>query len=161
MLILNEHEQSVLLQDIKSPVPSNFFWSLNLEHMDFTLTPLEILTETTGGAVKLECDGFSFWVPTNWSVLIYDPENSILDLCKAPDLALKDFEAVTHGANQKRITGTKISVIDVSPDVSIVAPLLNTPVMLCHPIAQDKWIVTTPNRVYNKFLKNMTIGELF
>lgn len=161
MIILDENEEAVYLHDIKAPVVVDYFWTLNLSMMDFTLSSLDVLIETTGPALKLRANNFNFWVPASWYILIYDLDNSILDICTINELSWKSFSAVTYGNNQLMISATNLSVTDYNPDKVIVSPALNNDQMLCHPITPTKWISVTPNNVYNKFLKNKTIGDLF
>lgn len=161
MIILNEHSEAVYLYDIKAPILVDYFWSLNLSLMDFTLSPLSMMIETQGPALQLRSNKFNFWIPASWYVLIFDSENSILDICTADELAWKDFSAVTYGNKQLMITSTMLSIVDYDPDRIIVSPALNNDQMICHPISPERWISITPNNVYNKFLKNKTIGDLF
>ena len=66
MLILNEHEQPIILDSVHSPTATNYFWVLDLNMRDYTLSPLLFLEETTSPAIKLRIHGFEFYLPTSW-----------------------------------------------------------------------------------------------
>lgn len=161
MLILDENDQAIVLHDIKAPVPIDYFWCFDLNMFDFTLTPLSVLTEIIGPGLNLLINGFSFWLPSSWHVLVYDEENCMLDICKSSELPWKGFTAVTYGQSETMVTPSHIRVIDYKPKISIVGPALNNYQMLCHPISPTKWVIVTPNDVYNKYLKMRTTGDLF
>lgn len=161
MIVLDENNKAIYLHDIKAPILIDHFWCLNLDIMDFTLCPLNMLVETTGPALQVRSNGFNFWLPASWYALICDDETSVLDICKINEFASKNFTAVTYGNSQCMITSANLSIVDYNPKMSIVSPALNNNQMLCHPITPYKWITITSNDVYNKYLKQTTIGDLF
>ena len=63
MLIFDDRNRTVILDDIHTPTPADYMWVLDLQMMDYTLTPLLVLEEVVGASVKLRIRGFEFWMP--------------------------------------------------------------------------------------------------
>jgi hypothetical protein len=160
MLILDEQEKPIILDDIHTPTVTDHFWVLDLSIPDYTLTPLLYLEETTAPAVQLEVHGFRFFLPTSWYVLIYDQETSYLDTVEVADIAGKDFNAMVYGLNESMVRPGHMSVVDYTPQHVSVSPSLNKHQLLCHPISPTTWINVSPSDSYNKYLKDIIVGDL-
>lgn len=160
MLIFDENETPIILESITDPVMTSYFWVLDLSIPDFTLAPLLFLEETTAPAMLVDIDGFQFYLPTTWNVLIYDQETSYLDTVEVAEIAGKDFTALTYGLDQSMVRPGPMKVIDYEPSYVSVSPAINKHQMLCHPISANMWINVTPSDAYNKYLKDMIVGDL-
>lgn len=160
MLFLNEKSETILLDSLYSPIVSTHMWVLDLTLMDYTLAPIQILEEVTSSSVVLNVRGFSFVLPSNWYVLIYDQETMQLDVVQASDLAGSEFTAFVYGPNKSKPESAVIRVVDYLPQYQNVGPLLNKHQMLCHPIDPTSWITIAPSDVFNKFLKNAVVGDI-
>lgn len=162
MLIFNENTTPILIDDIQAPVVSNYFWVLDLEMQDYTLAPLQVLEETTCPTVTLRVDrGVEFNLPANWYILICDEESGQLDVVQLSNAAGEDFSAVVFGTDCNMMKTIRISIVGYSASYVNVGPSLNKHQMLCHPINPKLWINVSPNDPYNKYLKDLTAGELF
>ena len=161
MLILDEHNKTIMLETVTGPTLSEYFWALDFDiDIDFTLAPLEILEEVTCATLFVEIGTFTFPLPANWNMLVFDPDTSEIDVVDIKSLPGKNFEALCYGADVSRIKGAKVRVVDYTPRFVHVGPSLNKNQMLCHPISQDYWVNVAPSDTYNKYLKDKTIGDI-
>jgi hypothetical protein len=160
MLILDDNNETIILDSIHVPVMTDFIWVLDLILMDYTLTPLLVLEATTSPSIKLKIQNFEFILPANWNILVTDKETTQLDVVEISELAGKEFTALTYGPDCATIEMSPIALIDYFPNKQNVGPALNKHQMLCHPISADLWVNISPSDSYNKYLKNHTIGDI-
>lgn len=160
MLILDENEKTVVIDSINTPIPSEFFWVLDLAMRDFTLAPLLVLEEVSCPTLTLVADGHAINVPANWNVLIYDGTTGDIDIVPVAWIGHKDFTAFAYGVNKTLPRPAPLRLVDYTPYATTVAPALNKHQMLCHPIGVDSWICLSPNDGYAKYLKNTSMGDL-
>ena len=159
MLILNEDNQTILLDSIYNPVKSEYFWCLDTVEQDFMLAPLLVLEEITAPTFTISLGGFNFDVPASWNILIYDNETMQIDSIELGNASGKDFRAFIYGAQENHHQGQIIRISNLTPMAKTVAPLLNKHQMLCHPISPKHWVCVTPHDV-QKHLKNLYVGNL-
>lgn len=160
MLIIDDNNDTIILHNLHTPVASKYFWVLDLQLMDFTLTPMSMFEELWCDCVALEIEGFAFSVPAKWRVLVSDEETSTLDVVEAEELSKIPFSVVVYDNERSFAYHKPARVIDASPDEVVVYPSLNRHHMLCHPIAPNRWITIAPNDTYNKYLKNTVLGDI-
>jgi len=160
MLVFDEQSHPIILEDIYTPILTDYIWVLDLEAMDFTLAPLLVLEEIMCPSIQVRIEGFDFFLPTTWNMLIVDPETSQLDVIKIKNLAGKQHTALIYGPNMPRPTVGNVSVVDYSPNHQNIGPSLNKNQMVCHPIGPDRWINVAPSDTYNKYLKDSVIGDI-
>lgn len=160
MIILDEESKVTMLESIHVPTSAEYFWILDLQNLDFTLTKLEVLEELFSPSIALEIDGFQFSIPTSWNILVVDDETSQLDLVTIKDLAGKPFDALIYDHVTNRALSSTIRVIDYTGESHHVSPALNRHCMLCHPISESKWVCLAPNDSYNKYLRDLLVGDI-
>lgn len=160
MLILDNDSHAVLLDSIHTPTPSEYFWVLDFEMMDFTLAPLPGLEEMIVPVLEVMVNGFHFVLPANWNMLVVDDDTYQLDVSLVEDLAGREFNALIYGPNLNNGELAVVTATDYSPAFKIVGPALNKHQMLCHPISPERWICVAPSDSYNKYLKNCVMGEI-
>lgn len=160
MLIFDEQSQPVILDSIHSPTPVDYFWTLDLSILDYTLSPLVMLEETVCPAMQILIQGFEFIVPTHWNLLIYDGDTSQLDVTPVSEAAGREFTALIFGPNKAYPTPQIATITNYILEYKHVGPSLNKHQMLCHPISPTEWCSVGPSDSYNKYLKDKTIGDL-
>jgi len=160
MLIFDEDMGTVILDDIQSPILTEYFYVLDLTMNDYTLTSLNALEEVYCPTLTLDILGFKFDVPANWYILVYDPETTYLDSVNIGDVAGRDFTGFVFGNTSKTAIPAPIKVIDYDINKKNVSPLMKKTQLLCHPITENMWINITPYDLYNKYLKNMVVGDI-
>ena len=161
MLIYNEHTKPVIIDSIHTPLPSSYMWVLDLEMYDFTLTPIIMLEEIYSPAIVLDVLGFTFTLPANWFVVVYDTETMQLDVVKISDLTGQVHSLLGSGPTQTRASPVFATPVDYFPQHKHVGPSLNKHQMLCHPVAPGYWINVSPIDTYSKYLKDTIVGDLF
>jgi hypothetical protein len=160
MLIFDENTHAILVESITTPMTTEYFWVLNLEIMDFTLTPLIVLEEVVGPTIVLEIHGFRFKLPATWCTLVFAEETMQLDVVENGDLAGKDFTAMISGPNTTIPLPGHVKLIDYILEDYNYVPSLSKSQMLCHPIAPDLWVNVAPSDPYNKYLKDLVVGNI-
>lgn len=160
MIILDNNNSAVILDSIHVPVLAEYFWVLDLNMYDYTLAPLLILEEVITPSIELQIGNFRFSLPANWNMLVADDDTSQLDVVEIAELAGREFKALVYGPNMSMATLETVVVTDYHPHFKNVGPSLNKHQMLCHPISPYGWISVAPTDSYNKYLKELTIGDL-
>lgn len=160
MLIFDENTTPIILENYSDPVPSDFCWVFDCEMMDFTLSKIVFFEDTVGPSITLKVGNFNFHIPAFWSVLIYDPDTSQMDIISLKESCGKSFTAVVCGPNAHSVTGVDVVAVDYNPCRSHVYPALSRHQMLCHPIGPDLWILVSPSDTFNKYLRDSVIGDL-
>lgn len=159
MIIFDENIEPYIFDSIYSPTHIEYFYTLNTEIMDFTLTPLLALEEVICPAFVIEHNDFRFKLPTSYHILVYSRETSQLDTIKISDLSTNESSPFVFNGETDRIVETSFNIIDYIPEHKFVIPFLNKDQFLCHPIAPKIWINITPHDQYKKIEKKL-IGDL-
>lgn len=160
MLIVDENSKSLIMDSIHVPTSANHFWALDLKMQDFTLAELKILEELWAPTIIVRINGFAFPLPASWNILAMDPETSQLDVVEVSSVAGKEFYAMVYDNDRGMASPGLIQAVDYKADFHNVNPSLNRHHMLCHPISNSTWICVAPNDSYNKYMKNMVVGNL-
>ena len=160
MLVFDENDRAIIIDSVTTPLTTDYFWVLDMDIMDFTLTPLLMLEETISPHHTLNVLGFSFKVPTPWYILVYSEETMEVDTAPIKKLSGKDFTCFISGFNTPTVLPGIIRVVDYQVEDISFGPSLNKNQMLCHPIAPEMWILLSPSDMYNKYLKDCTVGNI-
>lgn len=165
MLIFNEETNVEVIDNIYGPTLSSHFWALDLNidgegDIDYTLAPIVMFEETTCPSLKLEINGFEFYIPAKWNILVFDEETSEIDVVTAEDLSGNTFTAFVFGPDNSIVESGEVAVVGYESTHINVAPALNKNQMLCHPISPTRWVNVAPTDSYNKYLKGKSIGDI-
>jgi len=160
MLIFDDNSEAIILESIYAPTLTDHFWVLDLAILDYTLTPLLVLEEIVSPSVTLRIRGFEFNVPSNWNILVFAEETQQLDIVEIGNLAGREFTALVGGPDINASVPGGITVVDYTPEFQHVAPSLNKHQMLCHPIGPGEWVNVAPSDTYNKYLKELIVGDI-
>lgn len=160
MLIFDEQSHAIIIDSVTTPLTIDYFWILDLPNLDFTITSLLMLEEIIAPTLMLEILGFTFPLPTTWSMLVYSEETTQIDVVEIRDLPGNDFTAMIYGPNESRTQPGKIRALDYDAKYANYGPSLNKQQMLCHPIGPELWVNVAPTDVYNKYLKEKNVGDL-
>lgn len=163
MLIFDDNNKTIILDNIYTPTSTGYMWVLDLQIMDYTLTPLMVLEEIVCPSIEVEIRGFRFFLPANWNILVFSEETSELDVVEVSDLAGREFTAFVYDVSNPNVVRYKpgtITVTNYKPSHVNVGPSLSKHQMLCHPISPTEWVNVTPSDTYTKYLKDAVIGDL-
>lgn len=160
MLIFDDKNRPIVIDNITNPIVTSHLWVLDLNLMDFTLAPLQVVEEVVCPSIQLNMRGYEFLLPAFWNILIYDRETSQLDVVDVAEVAGRDFTAFVCGPNKFRPEPVTIDATDYVLEHINTGPMLNKHQMLCHPISNTDWIVVSGNDTYKKYIKNRCIGDL-
>lgn len=160
MLIFDGESQPIILDSIHGPTLSEYMWVLNLTERDFMLAPLQMLEEVVCPSIQLMVRGFQFILPANWNILVYDRDTAQLDVVELADTAGREFTAMAYGPTKTKPDPALITVTNYLLEHKNVGPSLNKHQMLCHPVGPDEWVCVSPSDAYNKYLKDIIVGDL-
>lgn len=161
MLITNEHNKNLLIDTLYTPIPSDYFWILDIQDQDFMLSKLTMLEEVVGPTIWLKAGQAVFPIPTTWNVLIYSEDTAQMDIVDATSLTTGCYTALVGGMKANRPTPIELQVVDYKPEWTNICPAMSKHQMLCHPISNDKWIMVSPADAFNKYLKDAIAGDYF
>lgn len=160
MLIFDDETKAHYISSINGPIVAEHFWVLDLNLLDFKLTPLLVMEEIIAPTIELMIEGFAFPLPANWNILVVDDESMVLDVVELAEVAGREFKAFVYGPKMNMAKTITISVIDYTLSAVNVGPMLNKHQMLCHPISPDSFVAVSPSDTYNKYLKDKVVGDL-
>jgi hypothetical protein len=160
MLVFNNKADPVILDSIFVPTPTDYFWVLDLNINDYTLAPLTILEEIICPSITVVIRGFEFTLPAYWNILVYDMETTQLDAIQLSRLVGREFTALVFGPKKIRPVPAPIQYVDYILEHKNVGPSLAKHQMMCHPIGPTEWVCISPSDTYNKYLKDMLVGDI-
>lgn len=160
MLMFNEDNDTVRLDSLTQPMLSEYFWVLDLPELDFMLTPLLSLEQTTGPALELMIGNYSHIIPTTWNLLICDEDTLQVDVIQVSELAGREMTAFSYGPRISYPQLPAVTAINYYSAATMISPQLTKQQMLCHPINSSVWICISPTDGYNRHLKNLVAGNL-
>lgn len=160
MLIFDGDSAPIILDSIHGPTMSEYMWVLDLAMRDFTLAPLLMLEEVVCPTIQLRIKGFEFLLPANWNILVYDRDTAQLDAVELADCAGHEFTAMVYGPAMSAPSPALVTVTNYFVEHKNVGPSLNKHQMLCHPINNNEWVSVSPSDTYNKYLKDIIVGDL-
>lgn len=160
MLIFDENVQPIILDNIYSPTIAESFWVLDLNLLDFKLTPFTIMEQIDAPTLLVSIEGFDFPLPAYWNILVVDDDSMVLGIIELQEAAGRSFRAMVYGPNMSMARTAEITVKQYLPTFPNVGPSLNKHQMLCHPIGPGAWISVSNTDTYNKYLKDKVVGDL-
>lgn len=160
MVIVDEHNDAILLDNIDIPFPVSHFWVLDLDQMDFTLRELTLLEDLTTATLLITINGYPIEAPADWNILVYSPETSELDVVEFSDLSKHTFSAFAYNHKTSKLMENRIKVNEYNIQNCVQTPSLVKNVMLCHPIGADAWVCIAPTDSYNRYIRGKVIGDL-
>ena len=120
MLIFDTENKPVLLDSIYTPTLTDHMWVLDLNLMDFTMSPLLVLEEIVCPVIVVTIKGFEFPLPANWNILVYDTETSQLDVIELSEAAGREFTALIYGPHKGNFSPATVAVTNYFPEFRIV-----------------------------------------
>lgn len=160
MLIQNEDNKTIIIDSLYAPIVSDYMWVLDLNMMDYTLTPIKMLEEVVCPTMTLDIRGYYCKIPANWYMLVYDVHTTQLDSIVISDLSNKQYSALVYGSSMKRPEPAIITVVDYELKAVNTYPSFNRHLMLCHSIDTEKWVTISFSDTYNRFLRNKDLSDI-
>lgn len=160
MVIFDENTQPIIIDSIYSPIPSNYFWTLDLEQKDFGLTKLITIEEHTAPMLVIEIYGYTIELPADWNILICSSETSQLDISEINELTRGAFTGFVLNHKTNTVYHAPIRVIHYEPKSIMHTPSLAKNQMLCHALGPQAWICVSPIDNYSKYLKGSITNDL-
>lgn len=159
MLFFDSNSKPIIIETLKSPVVSSHFWTLNLEQRDFLMASISYIEEIVSASVQLEVEGFRFFVPAAWYILVADKETAMIDAIRVSDVSCNEFTAFVYGPTRSKADCLPVRAVDYAPSHTNVGPSIHKNEMLCHPIDPSRWVCIGPSDPYSRYLKNSAISD--
>lgn len=174
MLVLPDYSRPYIIETVHDPVVIKHNWMFSGPMLDFMLTPITYLEETTAfTSVKLRVNGTELWVPESWYVLVTDPETLQVDTVAMEDLAKRQYLAFSFSPDEANLRTLDLEIIDASgrdaPPKVFAHPMIPKGTALCHPVGPSApmrngkifqlCFVVGPHDLY-KFLVGKVVGDI-
>lgn len=170
MQILPETSKPYSIDSLTSPLAFKYNWMFNASLLDFMLTPITYLEETTGAGVKVRINNTEFWVPSTWQILVTDLDTYQIDTVAITACASTKYVAFSFAPDETSLRTLDIRILDYSDDIAVVHPMIPKATALVHPVgpapkARGKnqnhlSVVIGPHDLY-KYIANKAVGDLF
>lgn len=170
MLILPDYNKPYLIDSLDAPLVTRHHWIFNATQVDFMLSPISYLEETSGTAYLIRVNGSEFWVPETWKVLVTDYNTYQLDTVEIETCAKIKHVAFAFIPSEQKLRTFDIEVLDSTglARKSLVHPMINKGTALVHPVGPVRSqgqelhasIVIGPYDLH-KFMGNRIVGDVF
>lgn len=167
MLIHTDFGKNYLIDNLTGPVVPKYYWTFSGPLLDFCLSSISYLEETTGPTITLEINGFQFEAPSHWNILITDTETWQLDTVPLMNCSSQKTSAYLMATNEYTLRTAEVKVVDYCENKVLVHPLVAKGHGLCHPVGTvisrgkdiDVMVVITPHDLY-KFIGDKAVGDI-
>jgi len=160
MVISDENYFPILIDNVEIPTKTDMFWTLNLEHRDFMLSPLLMFEELTTKILIMKILDYVLEVPADWNLLIFSEETSQLDILEISEVSRGYFTSLVFNHKKNRIVPGHVSFLNYYPEYKVQTVSIHKNSMICHALGPDHWICLAPSDNYNKYLRDAVIGDL-
>lgn len=139
MLFLSDLNKPYIVDSLSQPMAIKHNWIFSAHMLDFTLSQISYLEESSGPAIRLKINDFAFLVPSSWNILIVDNDTYQIDTIPVTSCANAQCFAFGMSPTDSRLRLFEISILDFEPNVSLVHPMINRATALCHPIGTSSY----------------------
>lgn len=170
MQILPETNRPYVIDSLTAPLVFKYNWMFNAQVLDFMLSPITYLEETTGAGVKVRINNTEFWVPSTWHILVTDNDTYQIDTVSITSCASTKYVAFSFSPDENSLRTLDIRILDYADDIAVVHPMIPKGTALVHPVGPSPKVrgknqnhlsvVIGPHDLY-KFIGNKAVGDLF
>ena len=167
MLFLSDLNTPYIVDSLSQPMIIKHHWVFSAHMMDFKVSQISYLEESTGPAIKLKINGFSFFVPVSWNILIVDDDTFQIDTIPVTACANSKCFAFGMSPTDSKIRKFEILIEDFEPKMSLVHPMIQRATAICHPIGTvlDRQVESNVCAVMgpfdlHKWLNGKSIGDI-
>lgn len=121
MQVLPEYNAPYIIDSLTAPLVIKRNWIFNAQMLDFMLSPITYLEETTGAAIKVRINGSEFWVPASWYILVADTETAQIDTVSIQDCTKKKHTAFSFSPDESNLRVLDIEIAGQSDDPRLLA----------------------------------------
>lgn len=169
MLIYTDYNRPLIIDSLDAPLVTKHHWILSGTMKDFKLSTIPFIEETRGPAIEIMVEGFRFFVPASWNIMVVDKDLMILDTVPIANCSTGSHKVLLFSSLDSRVRTADIVVTDLHPDYSCFHPMIAKGTMLCHPVGPESRyddienilnVMIGPHDLYSKYIKNMSAAEL-
>lgn len=137
MNILTEYNFPYMISDLGAPIVPKFNWIFSTDLMDFSLSPIMYLEETTGPALKIMINKTPLEIPASWNILVVDHETMMIDTIPIADCSTKSYKAFLFCPTSMNLFLDDIKFVDFIPHISLCHTSIPKNSMICHPVGPN------------------------
>jgi hypothetical protein len=137
LLIITEYNHPYIIADLTAPIVPKFNWIFSTELMDFVLSPIMYLEETTGPALKVMINKYAFDIPASWNIMVVDEETMMTDTIPIADCSTKSYKAFLFCPTSMNLFLDDIKFVDFVPHISLCHTSIPKNSMICHPVGPN------------------------
>lgn len=167
MLFLSDLNKPFIVDSLSQPMVVTHHWVFSAHMLDFKISNISYLEESSGPAIKLRINGFSFFVPATWNILIADDDTYQVDTIPVTSCANAKYHAFAMSPTDSKLRMMEVTIEDFEPKMHLVHPMIQRATAICHPIGTVK-DRQTENEVcaiigpfdLHKWLNGKSVGDL-
>jgi hypothetical protein len=167
MLFLSDLNKPHIVDSLNQPMVVKHHWVFSAHMLDFKLANISYLEESTGPAIRLKINDFSFLVPATWNILVIDDDTYQVDTIPVTSCSNAKYHAFVMCPTDSKMRILEVSVDDFEPKASLVHPQIQRATGICHPIgtvqergkAVDACVVIGPFDLH-KWLNGKSVGDI-
>lgn len=167
MIILNEINRPYIVDSLTAPIVLRHHWIFSGQQLDFSLSEIQYLEETTGPTVTLQIEDSEVRVPGSWSVLIVDRETYTVDAVPVTACAAFEHLAFVFSPDDGKLITAPIRVINLERKGVCIYPAIDKANALVHAITPGlshgkmvpRGVVVGPNDLH-RWINGKTIGDI-
>lgn len=169
ILIYTDYHKPLIIDSLDTPLVTRHHWVLSGTMKDFKLANIPYIEETKGPSIEVMIEGFKFFIPASWNILIMDKETTVLDSVPIANCSTDSHLVLLFSSFDSKIRTAEISVTDLHPNYSCYHPMVGKGTMLCHPVGPEERrdgienilnVMIGPHDLYSKYLKGISAAEL-
>lgn len=167
MIILNEINRPYIIDSLTAPIVLRHHWIFSGQQLDFNLSEITYLEETTGPTVTLQVEDSEVRIPGAWSVLIVDRETYTVDAVPATACAAFEHLAFVFSPSDGKLITAPIRVINWEPKGVCIYPAVEKANALVHAITPGvshgkitpRGVIVGPNDLW-RYVGGKTVGDI-
>ena len=131
----------------------------DFQKSDYVLLQICVGIELESSSLTVDIGGRQVHLPVNWFVIVCDKANGVMDTIQVHELTNTNFKLFVGGAKNHTVEETGYRVVNFSQSRTFFHPALTKHQLLCIGIDNEKWILTAPIDLYQKYIKHSTLYD--
>ena len=167
MIILNEINRPYIVDSLTAPIVLRHHWIFNAQQLDFALSEIQYLEETTGPTITLQIGDSEVKVPGAWNLLIVDNETYTVDMVPVTACASFEHLAFVFSPDDGKLITAPVRVIAWDPKGVCIYPAVDKAQAVVHSISPGmlhgklipRGVVVGPHDLW-RYIGGKTVGDL-
>ena len=145
------------IADIKS---MDGYWSFDLQKRDFFNNQLTTVIELQSSSLTFEIEGNFIHLPVDWFIIVCDKMSGAIDTIQIHEMTNSNFKLFTVGPKLHTVVELGYRIVNFDQSRTFFYPAIAKHQLLCVAVSPTKWVFTTPNDTYQKYIKHISPADL-